>query len=351
VSVVQVTGTSAVVSWHTDEPADGLVRFRRSGETGYQSTSVDGTLDTDHSVLVEGLMPETSYEFDVRSADEFGNSTTSADASFTTDVSPYHYVRIEPESGTVTAPVMTAAGAASFRGAWAALAAGTPDGTPGSPAGFAAMDYYLPDDGTWFVWLRMLGPTAGSGSWYEAVDGGSFASVATDGVGAWEWVEARSYGLAAGLHTLRLGGHEAGSRVDRVLITDDPMFRPTEQPGDDVVAPAGVEQLVAATEAYGSSLSWAVPNDPDISRVIVRYRTDGRFPETPADGLPLLDTDAVPGSDDQIDHTGLDQGTTYSYSVFTVDESGNASDPETVEVTPLGDPPGQVQGIHRTDIL
>ena len=46
----------------------------------------------------------------------------------------------------------------------------------------------------------------------------------------WEWIAGRSYSLNVGLHALTVGGRESETRLDRVLITDDPGFVPTEQP-------------------------------------------------------------------------------------------------------------------------
>jgi hypothetical protein len=116
------------------------------------------------------------------------------------------------------------------------------------------------------------------------------------------------------------------------------------------VPPSEVEQLEAEPGPDSTSFAWTVPDEADVRRVVIRYRTDGTFPETPADGMPLYAGNASPGADGEFEHTGLAFGTTYAYSVFVIDASGNASEPETVAASPLGVPPGPVQNLRRTDV-
>ena len=76
----------------------------------------------------------------------------------------------------------------------------------------------------------------------------------------------------------------------------------------------------------------------------------GSAPISPWDGLSLVDQPASSGSPGNFVHSGLANGTTYAYSVFLVDASGNASSPATVQSTPFSDPPGNVQNLTRTDV-
>lgn len=81
-AVTQVTATSALLTWQTDEPADAGVRF------GLQGGALDGRagllgLRTSHSLLLTGLQPATAYGFQAVSRDGSGNPGT-ATGSFTT---------------------------------------------------------------------------------------------------------------------------------------------------------------------------------------------------------------------------------------------------------------------------
>ena len=75
--------TSATVSWQTDEPSIGWVEY---GLTPlYELGSVaSGTLATAHAVLLPGLSESTHYHYRVIAEDDLANSTSSADAIFTT---------------------------------------------------------------------------------------------------------------------------------------------------------------------------------------------------------------------------------------------------------------------------
>ncbi len=332
ISAGNVAATSAVISWTTDEPADSQVFFRRVGETSYQQTAIDSNLVTNHSVTLQGLMPDTMYDFHVRSADAAGNSTTSPDDTFMTATSQYSYITIEAESGTLVSPIQATAGAGAFAGEWIDTPAG-PTGSPSNPRGTATFGVHLPSSGTWYLWVRMYGASDQSNSWYESVDGGSRGTIGTSTTGVWEWVEGRSNSLNAGLHSVELAGRESEARADRILLTDDPGFVPTEQPGSDTTPPAGVSQLVATAGDSTVQLSWTNPAS-DYAMTVIRYRTDGQFPAHPADGLPLMEIAGAAGASDSFDHVGLVNGQTYSYGVFVVDAAGNASAAAEAEATP-----------------
>jgi chitodextrinase len=325
-----------VITWTTDEPADSQVFYRRSGDTTYQQTAVDSALVTAHSVPLSGLEPETTYEYHVRSADSAGNAAVSSpDQTFTTPVSPYFYLTFEAESGVMTNPIRETSGSGAFAGAWIDTPGGRQDGTANNPTGTADFDVYIPRTGTWYLWLRMYAPDPQSGSWFESVDGAARQPISTSEQGVWNWVAGRFYFLDEGLHDVELGGHETGARADRVLLSDDPDFVPTAQPGADVSAPQAVTLFTATPMIESNDLSWDNPSDTDYAKTIIRYRTDGQYPLNPADGYPVVEKQAAPGSTDTHTHDGLSSGTVYYYSAFAVDADGNVADPAQTEAQPL----------------
>jgi hypothetical protein len=346
-----VGATSVTISWTTTEPADSQVFFRQQGESTYQQTSLDPQLVVDHAVTLQGLSPETTYEFYARSADASGQAATSDVDTVTTLSSSFTYLRFEAEAGVLTQPINDDTGAGAFREGWIHVLDGTPTGTPSAPAGDVSYGFYVPHSADWTVWVRMYGADSNSDSWFERVDGVGFQMIEPSGTGVWEWVAGRSYFLDEGLHTFALGGREDGSQADRILITDDPDFVPTEQPGDDATPPDGVADFAVVAGDGQNSLSWTNPVDAGSLTVVVRYRMDGSYPVSPVDGFPLVDGPAAAGSPDGHDHGNLTNGLTYSYSVFVVDESGNASDPASLAATPTVDAPGVVENLLRSDAL
>ena len=316
-----VGSTTATITWTTNEASDSQVFYRKTGATTYQNTSIDGTLVTSHSAPLAGLDPFTTYEYYVRSADAAGNAATSSPTqTFSTAANPFIYLQFEAESGMLVAPVRTNMGAVD---AFGSGYIDTPTGTP--TAGTATFGVNLPSDGTWYLWVRIYAPEAGADTWYESIDGAAPQQIVPTATGQWQWVEGRSYALSSGLSTLELGAGSAQARADRVLLTDDPTFVPTEQPLDDQTPPVSDTGLTAAGGTSQVALNWINSSSPDFSQTIIRYRTDGKFPVSPVDGLAVVTKAGAAGSADSFLHSGLTNGTTYFYSAFAQDMSGNVS--------------------------
>ena len=78
-----LTASSAVISWATNEPADGQVEYGAS--TSYGSTDIlKSALITSHSISLSSLTPSTAYHYRVKSRDAAGNLSISNDQIFTT---------------------------------------------------------------------------------------------------------------------------------------------------------------------------------------------------------------------------------------------------------------------------
>jgi hypothetical protein len=325
VGATEVDGTSAVIVWSTDEPADGLVRVRKQGHTNYRTVAVAG-LSTEHAVSLTGLEPETTYEYHVSSTDEAGNTTTTTpDHTFSTTTSPYHYLRLEPENGTLEGQVQRTEGGGAFNGAWLDTPDGLGQGSSGNPLGVATHGALIPESGTWYLWVRMYGFDTDANSFYESVDGSARAIIGIPDYDEWSWVAGDSYSLDAGLTVVELAGRENRTRADRLLLTNDPDFVPTEEPDVDLTPPGPVAGFTAAPGVGQISLSWSNPVAGDLDRTVIRYRTDGQYPTGPLDGFEVTDQPASSGSPDGHVHHGVESGLSYYYSAFSMDEAGNVS--------------------------
>lgn len=352
VAASNIGSTTADIGWTTDEPADSQVFFRKQGETTYQSSSLDTNLVTNHSVGLFGLSPDQPYEYYVISADSTGNSAVSTPVrNFTTQPNGYAYLHFEAEAGPIANPLESLSIAGAFQGQTLAVQNGTSQGNPNNPAGTKDYDVNLPAGGNWNVWLRIYAPTSNATDWMWRVDGGSFEIIAAGPINQWHWVAGSSVSLSQGLHRFTLGGRDARARVDRVLLTDDPGFTPSAEPGSDVTAPGAVSALTEQASSGQVALAWTNPSATDLDRIVVRYRTDGAYPMTPLDGEAAFDFSAAPGAAENRNHTGLIDGVTYHYSVFAIDGSGNVSAAASVQSTPQPPtaPLGQVPNLHRND--
>ena len=75
-----------------------------------------------------------------------------------------------------------------------------------------------------------------------------------------------------------------------------------------------------------------------------------KVPVSPADGFAVVTKSGAPGSVDSYIHTGLTNGTTYSYSAFAVDASGNVAPAVKVSATVVDTTsPANVQNLRRAD--
>lgn len=348
-----IGSTTADISWTTDESADGQVFFREVGETVYQQTALDAALTTSHVIELTGLMPDTNYEYYVSSTDGSGHAATlNGESSFGTSSNTFAYLSFEPENRVLVSPAESVSGSGAFSDAWMQLEQGTATGSTANPSGTWDYGFSIPSAGTWNVWFRMYGVNGNSNAWFESVNGATFAAVEPAGNGAWEWVAASSWALPAGQHTLTLGGAEARARIDRVLITDDPTFLPTAQPGSNVIPPDAPTALNAIEEDASVVLGWTNPANTDLDRIVVRFRTDGTPPTSPIDGQEFLDRLAAAGAADGATHSGLTNGVTVSYALFAIDTAGNVSPPIAIDAMPSvqqDPPPAQVQNLHRMD--
>ena len=87
ISEVDVSDTNelgATVKWATDEPVTSQVEYGTTDACG-STTPLYEELTTNHTVVLTGLAPDTTYHFRVKSTDASGNEATSeTDQTFTT---------------------------------------------------------------------------------------------------------------------------------------------------------------------------------------------------------------------------------------------------------------------------
>jgi hypothetical protein len=345
-----LTSSSARILWTTSEPADSQAFYRQAGDTAYLQTTLDSALVTSHATQISGLTAGTTYQYHVSSTDAAGNARVSADATFTTPSPADAALHVEAEDGANSAPIRVISGSGAFDGGWIDLPAGSPVGTAGAPTGTVAFDVYVPAGGSWTLWVRMFAPSTSSDSWFESVDGAPRQAIVAPEVGNWVWVAGRSYTLSTGLHRVELGGREEQTRADRILLSNDGNYVPTAAPGTDTLSPLPVGLFTVTPGTGANTINWKASSSGDHARTVVRYRTDGVFPRTPADGLPVLDQPGTPNSTGSYVHGGLANGTTYTYAAFSLDNAGNGSNPTDGSATPGNgnqSAPGRVKNNRR----
>jgi hypothetical protein len=104
ISSSDVTGTSATITWTTDEASDSVVNYGTTTELG--TIVSDATMVMNHSVTLTGLTPETTYYYEVWSTDSAGNTATDdnneAYYNFTTEAAAALSVRVLTDTSYTT---------------------------------------------------------------------------------------------------------------------------------------------------------------------------------------------------------------------------------------------------------
>jgi hypothetical protein len=284
ISATSISSNSAVITWQTNKPSDSQVDYGTS--LPYGSTSpLNSTLTLNHSQTLSNLSPAKIYNYRVRSKDQGGSVTVSANFTFTTS------------NGTdTTAPVISGVSSSSV--------------------------------------------TANSATIMWTTDEDSDSQV--------EFGLTTSYGTSSNLvttltkaHSVNLTSLQSGKTYYYRVKSKDAAGNLATSTGSsfntatsDTTPPGDVQNFTALPGNSQVSLSWTNPSDSDFKGVMIRYRTDGVFPANKSDGILLVDRNESPGSSDSFLHSGLKNGTTYSYSAFSYDGSQNYSTTAHAQATP-----------------
>jgi hypothetical protein len=114
-------------------------------------------------------------------------------------------------------------------------------------SGTGSWSFSVPSSGTYYVWGRVHAVDADHDSFFVKMDSGTEDIYdAAEGLWSpnWQWTRVngrngtpvpltlnpRTFSLSAGAHTLTFRGRETSTWLDRVIVTNDPGFVPTEAP-------------------------------------------------------------------------------------------------------------------------
>jgi hypothetical protein len=213
VQVSNVSATSAVITWQTNNLANSRVDYGVT--TSYGGAIANGGSVTSHSLTLSGLTSSTTYHFQVTSVDGSGQRASSTDATFTTTTSSVN--------------LMTNAGFESGTSSWylapqAAIDTNPADAHTGS--GSLRLVATGPWQGTWQVVAVTAGQTYTIAGWERSATSGGYVTVAsydanwvllgtnTDliypGTGSWTSMST-TYVAPAGTAWVEIGVRSSGS--------------------------------------------------------------------------------------------------------------------------------------------
>ncbi len=207
-----------------------------------------------------------------------------------TDSSPSSTVQIwlEAEGGGLRAPMQISSNsqASGRQYIW------VPNGTgnvwdPTQTGGEAVYTFVVPVTGTYLIWGRVISNNGEDDSFFVSVDNSASLLWDTErgGTETWVWDRISNRGgadpalftLNAGTHTLRIAQREDGTKLDKLLITDDLGFIPTGSEGNS----SSSTGLLSVTGPRGSNV------ETKIASLI------GSLNTTDTDGDGLSDTDEI----------------------------------------------------------
>ena len=84
--VENITSDSAIISWKTSEPSIPQINYGKT--KNYEKTIIGKDFLTSHRIVLENLLADTVYHFEIAVADRTGNRTSSGDYVFKTLVGP-----------------------------------------------------------------------------------------------------------------------------------------------------------------------------------------------------------------------------------------------------------------------
>ncbi len=278
--VSQITGTSAKISWETNEPATGKIDYGLTVSYGLGPVLLN-TLNLSQNTILAGLSSETNYHFQITATDSANNITVSSDQTFRTR--------------DVTAPIIS---------------------------GFAVSN---------------ITPTSATASWTtnELTSAElTFTAIGRTHSGVLQNTSlstSHSFSLTSLLpntiYKLTAKAVDAGSNQ---TVSSPIQFQ--TQP--DIIPPANVRDL-ALTPGNGTiTLSWTNPSDIDFAGIKVLRKVSG-FPGSPFDGTVIFNGSASSHPD-----LNLTNGVTYYYGVFAYDTSDNFASGAIISGLPIA--PGEI---------
>ncbi|MFI6503212.1 glycosyl hydrolase family 28 protein [Nonomuraea typhae] len=132
----------------------------------------------------------------------------------------------------VTAPMQVQPDPAASGGSYVSVAPGNNSQAAAPSTGHATLAFTVPGPGSFKVWARVIAPTTSDDSFWVRADGGAWTSWNNIPPGtSWHWAPLPvTYDLSAGAHTVTFAYREDGARLDRVAISSDPSFTPSDGP-------------------------------------------------------------------------------------------------------------------------
>lgn len=337
-----VMGTVATIKWHSDERTNSRVEYGLT--TSYGGVATDPSMVFEHSVPLSGLSPTTTYHYRVISVDGAGNSSASADKTFTTT-----------SGGAADIIIDDGDAACALAGAWVYVSGAGADAYNGdywydsdSIAETSSARYtpYITTPGTYEVYCmyRAGANRCSSVPYIVYYNGGSQTIYVNQQINGAVWNLLGSFDFAAGsAGSVKISNVATGGDVviadavkfvnvatgptptpspsptaspiptESPIPTASPTLTPSPTPAPIPAAPTNLTaQAVSPNQV---NLAWTDNADNETNYVVERKKGTGSY--------AVVAT--LPADTTTYNNTGLTKNTTYTFRVKATNASGSSA--------------------------
>ncbi len=321
-----VTFNQIDLAWDASSDNAGIDHYliKRDGVDIGQTNGATTTF-TDNTVQAN-----TSYNYTVTAFDARNNaSPVSNGLNVTTpSVTEFEYHWLEAEyANTLISPLRILNDSLASNTKYL----GTTSNGTGDNQGYATINFTINKDGNYIVLARGFANNGFDNSFWVSVDGGpEYQWDLDDYANFWHWDPVNGYlvadpilfSLNAGPHTIKFRVREDGTKLDKIVITNDLVFEPENMgstaenmPPNDTTPPSKVQGLQSTLiNSTSVDLQWNASTD-NVGVSGYRIFENGS------------QIDDILGSELTYTASSLQPNKNYTYTIVAYDSSGNVSQP------------------------
>ena len=214
-------------------PAHAMAIYDGNNETGRVTKKLAKSLTVRVTDINDLPVPGTPVDFQVTSGTGFlSTHPDSIESNFNNNI------WVEAESGDLLLPMGKQDDLGASGNRYIMVIPATDEmGNGNNGQGSANYKIYIPVEGRYRLWLRVLAPTGNNNSCYITVNGSTEYQWSFEfNPSAWKWKspisQTHSFTLPSGFIDFTIRNRESGTQIDKILLTRNESYTPSEE-GDE----------------------------------------------------------------------------------------------------------------------